>query len=171
MKIHYLKHLICLFQILAFIAGISGCKETSRQYSEITENDVLAMMDEVGKATLTKDLDGVIKHMAPFVVINITMASDNSTFMPQRVQISRDQYAEELRNFFAKRSYHDYRIENAEITISEHRRSAMTEADIFEVTVMDEKETRTTTHQKSVLEIIDGKILVTSIDAVIFTSE
>jgi len=171
MKMHYLKHWICLFQILAFIAGISGCKESSRHYAEIAENDVMSMMNEVEKATLAKDLNGVIKHMAPFVVINITMASDNSTLMQQRVQISRDQYEDELRKFFAKRSYHDYRIENAAITISEHRRSAIAEADILETIVMDEKETRTTTHQKSVLEIIDGKILVTSIDAIIVSGE
>ena len=171
MKRHFVTQWILLFLLLTCIAGISGCKESPSQYTEITENDILTIMNEVERATLAKDLDSVIKHLAPFVVINITMASNDSPFMPQRVQISRDQYAEELKKVFAKLSYHEYRRENAKITISDDKRSAKTETDIVEIIVMDEKETRTTTHETSALEIIDENILVTSINAVIVKRE
>ncbi len=171
MKRHFVTQWILLFLLLTSIASISGCKESPPQYTEITENDILAIMSEVERATIAKDLDGVIKHLAPFVVINITMASNDLPFMPQRVQIGRDQYAEELKKVFAKLSHHEYRRENAKITISDDKRSAKTETDIVEIIVMDEKETRTTTHETSALEIIDEKILVTSINAVIVKKE
>jgi hypothetical protein len=171
MKKYLLREGIVLFLILACFAGFSGCKESRPGFTEITETDVLAIMHEVQKATLAKDLDGVIKHLAPFVVINVTMPTDDVPLMPQRAQMTRDQYAAELKNVFANLTYHEYRRENDKITIREDRRSAQTETDVIEAIIIGGQEIRTTTHQTSVLEIIEGKILVTSIDAVIMKRE
>jgi hypothetical protein len=171
MKKYYMKQRIFFLLILAAIAGISGCKESSPHYTMITEKDVMAIMNEVERATLAKDLDGVIKHLAPFVVINVSMTSPESTFVPQWVQLSRDQYKEELKKTFPKLTRHEYRRENDMITISDDKRSALAETDVIEVLGIDGKETRTTTHEKTVLEIIDGKLLVTQLDAVIVKRE
>jgi len=64
---------ISFLLVLAAIALISGCKNSSPQYTAITENDVVTIMDDVGKATLAKDPDGIINHLAPFVVINVSI--------------------------------------------------------------------------------------------------
>lgn len=170
MKEHSLTICAAFLLILVCIACL-GCKKPSSEYTEITENDVLAIMNEVEKATLTKDIDGVIRHLAPFVVINVTLPPNDSTFLPQQSQLSRDQYAAELKTVFAHLTYHEYRRENDTITISDDKRSARTETDVVEVITMYGKQIRTTTHEIAVLEIIDGKILVTGIDAVITKKE
>jgi hypothetical protein len=170
MKEHSLTLGAAFLLMLVCIACI-GCKKSSPEYTEITENDVLAIMNEVEKATLAKDVDGVIRHLAPFVVINVILPPNDSTFLPQRAQMSRDQYATELKTVFANLTYHEYRRENDTIIISNDKRSARTETDVIEVITMYGKQIRTTTHEISVLEIIDGKILVTSIDAVITKKE
>ena len=157
--------------ILTAIMGINGCKDSSPQYTSITESDVLAIMNEVERATLAKDPDGVMKYLAPFVVINLSTESPELTFLPQRVQMSRDQYKEELKKTFSKLTRHEYRRENDMITVSDNKRSALVETDLIEVIVMDGRETKTTTHEKTVMEIIDGKILVTQIDAMIVKME
>lgn len=164
-----------IFFLLILAAAISliiGCKNSSPQYTAITENDVMIIMNEVQKATLAKDLDGVINHLAPFVVINVSMmGSTEPTFMPQQIQMTRDQYKEELKKVFSKLTLHEYKRENDKITISDDKRSAITETDVIEVMVIDGKETRTTTHERTVLEIIDGKLVVTHLDAVIVNRE
>ncbi len=164
MQKSYLKQAVSLLLVLAAIAGISGCKESSLQYTTITVNDVMAMMDDVERATRAKDSDDVIKHMAPFVIINVSM---ETPFGVQRTQMSRDQYKELLQKVFSKASRHEYRHENDRITISDDSRSAIVETDIIEHIVMEGKETRTSTHEKTVIEIIDGKLLVTYLDAVV----
>jgi hypothetical protein len=150
--------------MFAAIPVMIGCKESSPQYSSIAENDVVAIMNEVERAITAKDTERVIEHMAPFVVIDVTM---NSADGPQRVQMSRDQYREELNKVFSKLTHYEYRRENDRISISDDNRRALAESDIFESFVMNGKETRMTTHEKTVMEIIDGKLLVTHVDAVI----
>jgi hypothetical protein len=162
MQKHYLKHAVLLLLVLAAIANISGCKESSQEYTTITESDVLAVMDEVERATLAKDINGVIKYLAPFVVINL---SRETPFGMQRIQMSRDQYKEELQKVFSKASHHEYRCENIKTIISDDSRSAIVETDVIEHIVMDGKDIRTKTHEKTVVEVIDGKLLVTSLDA------
>jgi len=164
MQKRYLKHAASLLLVLAAIANISGCKESSPQYTTITENDVVAIMDEVERVTLAKDINGVISYLAPFVIINLSM---ETPFGIQRVRMSRDQYKEELQKVFSKASHHEYRCENVKITISDDSRSAIVETDIIERIVMEGKDIRTKTHEKTVVEIIDGKLLVTSLDAVV----
>jgi hypothetical protein len=164
MQKHYLKHAVSLLLVLAAIANISGCKESSPQYTIITENDVVAIMDEVRTETLAKDTNGVIKHLAPFVIINLSM---ETPFGMQRTQMSRVQYKEELQAVFSKATHHEYQCENVKITISDDSRSAIVETDVIERIVMEGQDVRTKTHEKTVLEIIDGKLLVTSLDAVV----
>lgn len=165
-------HVMSFLLILAAIVLISGCKNSSPQYTAITENDVITIMNEVGKATLAKDLDGVINHLAPFVVINVSMmGSAEPTFIPQQIQMTRDQYKEELKKVFSKLTFHEYRRENDKITISDDKQSAITETDVIEVMLIDGKEMRTTTHERTVLEIIDGELMVTHLDAVIVKQE
>jgi hypothetical protein len=164
MQKRYLKHAALLLLVLAAVANISGCKESSPQFTTVTENDVVAIIDEVERVTLAKDINGVIKHLAPFVIINLSM---ETPFGIQRVQMSRDQYKEELQKLFSKASHHEYRYENVKITVSDDSRSAVVESDVIERIVMEGKDIRTKTHERTVIEIIDGKLLVTSLDAVV----
>jgi hypothetical protein len=167
----FLKQGIFFLLIPASIICLCGCEKSSPQYTAITENDVVTIMNEVERATLAKDLDGIMKYLAPFVVINVSMESPESTFLTQKVQLSKDQYKEELKKTFSKLTRHEYRRENDIITVSNDKRRALVEMDIMEVIVIGGKEMKTTTHEKTVMEIINGTILVTQIDAMVVKRE
>jgi ketosteroid isomerase-like protein len=160
MKKWYL--IILLTSITA--AAFTACKESTPGLTTIREQDIVRVMGEVETATREKDIEGVIRHMAPFVVITVSMGSP---FSMEKVQMSRDQYKAELQKVFSKATRHEYRRENETIAISEDGKSAVVETDVIELVVMGGLEHRTTTHEKGVMEIIDGKILVTALDAVV----
>jgi hypothetical protein len=164
MQRHFCRQGIFFLLILAAFVCLCGCKASSPQHTTITENDVLAMISEVEKATLSKDLDGVIKHLAPFVVINVTMDTPSGT---QRIQLTRDQYKEALQKTFDRLVRHEYMHQNDKITIGNGGVTAIAETDVAEVLVIDGQERRTITHERAVLEIVDGEILVVQIDGVV----
>ena len=120
------------------------------------------MMRDVEDANIKKDVNRVINHMSPDVVINLTM---KSAFGMQNIRLTRDEYKSQLEKGWASATYYEYHVANKKITISQDGKSAFTEADVTEVLEAQGKRTETSSHQKTFLEIIDGKILVTRLDA------
>ena len=120
-------------------------------------------MDEVERATLDKDIDGVMKHLAPSVVINVIMYTPLG---PQKKQMSREQYKKETLNLWSQMTYYDYSCENDEIKkISDDGQVAVVETDVIETYEVQGKAINTKTHERITLQIVDGEILVTRIDA------
>jgi hypothetical protein len=153
-----------LFLLLIVLAGFTACRESTPGLVTIGEQDVVRVMNEVEAATRGKDIEGVIRHLAPFVVITVSL---DDPFNLEKKQMTRDQYKAELQKVFAKASLHEYGRENESIAIREDGKSAVVETDVIERVVMDGLEHRTTTHERAVLEIIDGHIVVTALDAVV----
>ncbi|MBI5847874.1 MAG: hypothetical protein HZB31_07995 [Nitrospirae bacterium] len=118
-------------------------------------------MDAVESATVNRDIDGVIRHLAPFVVITLTMQTPEG---PGSVQFSRDDYRAELEKTYAQAVQYEYRRENTAISIRDDGKVATVETDIRERIVLRDREMKTITHEKAVLETIDGKLLVTVLD-------
>jgi hypothetical protein len=164
MKKYHAIHIIIFFLILASVMGLSSCRESSPQYTSIGESDVTEIMKEVETATLKKDIQGVIRHMSPAVLITLSMETSSGS---RKKFMSREQYEEELKTLFSRASYHDYKHENDRITISDDRKSATIETDVIEVIVIEGQKIRTTTHEKAVMEIENGRLLVKRLDAVI----
>jgi len=120
-------------------------------------------MDDVEGATLDKDIDGVMKHMSPSVVINVIMYTPLG---PQKTQRSREQYKKETLNLWSQMTYYDYRRENDEMKkISDDGQVAVVETDVIESYVVQGKAINTKIHERVTLEVVDGEILVTRIDA------
>jgi ketosteroid isomerase-like protein len=138
-----------------------ACKDSSKT-SYITEDDIWHIMDEVEGATLDRDIDGIVRHLAPSVVIRVTA---ETPFGPQRVKKTREQYKADTLKLWSIMSHHEYRRENEEIKISDDGQVAIVEGDIIERHVVQGQTMDTTTHERVTLEIIDGNILVTKIDA------
>lgn len=155
------KYFVIFLAIFSFIIiGIFACKKSSPMY--ITEGDIWEIMDEVEIATLDKDINGVIKHLAPSVVIRVTT---NTPLGPQKVQMTREEYKAETLKGWAMTSNNEYRFENEEIKISDDGQIAVVETDVIERYVLQGQTINTTTHERVTLEVVDGEILVTRIDA------
>ena len=155
------RFIIAFLAIMSVSIGISACKESSALY--IKENDIWNIMDDVEGATLDKDIDGVMKHLSPSVVINVIMYTPLG---PQKTQRSREQYKQETLNLWSQMTYYDYRRENDEIKkISDDGQVAVVETDVIESYVVQGKAINTKIHERVTLQVVDGKILVTRIDA------
>ena len=152
--------IVSLAMISVFFCMLA-CKDSSKT-SYITADDIWQIMDEVEAATLDRDIDGVMKYLAPSVEIRVTMGT---SFGPQRVKRTREQYKAETLNLWSIMTHHEYRRENVEIKISDDGQVAVVEADIIERHVVHGQTIDTTTHERVTLEIIDGHILATKIDA------
>jgi ketosteroid isomerase-like protein len=139
--------------------AISSCKLSSKV---ITEEDIKWMMRDVEDANKKKDVNRVINHMAPDIVINLTM---KSAFGMQNIRFTRDEYKAHIEEGWAKATLYEYHVTNKKLTISEDGRSAFTESDVTEVLEVQGKRAESSSHQKTFLEIVDGKILVTRLDA------
>ena len=155
------RYFILFITILSVSIGMFACKESSKTY--ITEDDIWNIMDEVEVATLNQDIDGVMKYLAPSVVIHVTVSSP---YGPQKVPMSREQYQKETLKGWSMMSGYDYRRENDEIMkISDDGQVAVVEMDVIESYVLKGEPLYTRTHERVTLQVVDGEILVTRIDA------
>jgi ketosteroid isomerase-like protein len=153
-----------LLLIIAVAILIVACTDLSTTHTYITENDIREIMNKVKTATLNKDIDSVVKYMAPSVVIDITV---ETVFGPQKHRWSREQYRDETKKVFSMTSHYEYKCENEKITISDDRKSAVVETDVVEVMVIQGRRNQTMTHEKTTLEIVDGKLLVTKLEGTV----
>ncbi len=157
-----IKYLISTVFILALYLNIAGCTDTTRTYSHITEQDILEIMDNVEEALLNKDIDEVISYMSPSVEIII---SRDTPVGPRTERWSRDKYKAETETALSMVSNYEYRRENQVVRISEDMQSAVVETDVFESMDIFGNRVKTSTHESVVMEIIDGNLLVTKMDA------
>ena len=162
MERHIIKNLISTVFFFALCLNISGCTDTSRTYSDITEQDIREIMDNVEEALLNKDIDGVIKYMSPSVEINI---SRDTPVGPRTERWTRDKYKAETETALSMVSNYEYRRENQVVKISDDMQSAVVETDVIEVMELFGNRMKTSTHETVVMEIIDGDLLVTKMDA------
>jgi hypothetical protein len=155
------RYFISFLTVLSVSIGMFACKESSTTY--ITEDDIWNIMDEVEVATLNQDIDGVMKYLAPSVVLHVTVSSP---YGPQKVPMSREQYQKETLKGWSMTSDYDYRRENDEIIkISDDGQTAVVETDVIESYLLQGEPIYTRTHERVTLQVVDGEILVTRIDA------
>ena len=162
MRRQTIKYLISTVLIIALYLNVAGCTDTSRTYSHITEQDILEIMDNVEVSLLNKDIDEVTKYMSPSVEINI---SRDTPVGPRTERWTRDKYKAETETALSMVSNYEYRRENEVVKISDDMKSAVVETDIIEVMELFGNRIKTTTHERVVMEIIDGNLLVTRMDA------
>ena len=159
MRRQIIKYLIFIF---ALYLNISGCTDTSRTYSHITDQDIQEIMDNVETALLNNDIDEVISYMSPSVEINI---SRDTPVGPRTERWTRDKYKAETETALSMVSNYEYRRENEVVRISDDMQSAVVETDVIEAMELFGNRIKTTTHERVVMEIVDGNLLVTKMDA------
>jgi hypothetical protein len=151
---------IVFLVLISISIGMSACKESPGM--RITEDDIWNIMDEVEDATVEENIEGVMKYLAPSVVINVTTSSP---YGPQKVPMSREKYRRETLKGWKLTSDNVYRRENEKIKLSDDGQTAVVETDVIESYVFQGRMVNTTTHERITLQVVDGEILVTRIDA------
>jgi hypothetical protein len=151
---------IAFLAIMSISFGIIACEKKSAVY--ITEDDIWNIMDEVEVATLDKDIDGVMKYLAPSVVIHVSVSSP---YGPMKEPMSREEYREKTLKGWAMATNYEYGYENEKIKLSDDGQTAVVETDVIESYVLEGRTINTETHERITLQVLDGEILVTRIDA------
>jgi hypothetical protein len=149
-----------------FAFSINSCKKSPPAYESITENDIREIMINVENSARNRDIEGVIRYLSPDIVIKISM---DTLFGLQTEQWTLTKYKIETENSWALSSSYEYNRENEEITVSDDGKSAIVKTDILEVITVQGQTIRQKTHEKVRIEIIDGKLMVTSIEAYVKT--
>jgi hypothetical protein len=152
---------ISFLVIISVSMGMFACKGSSKTY--ITEDDIWNIMDEVEVATLNKDIEGAMKYLAPSAVIHVYLITP---YGPQKVPMTREEYQRETLKGWAMATDYEYRLENEEIIkISDDGQTAVVEADVIESYVLNGRTVNTSAHERITLQVVDGEILVTRINA------
>ena len=128
--------------------------------SEIRESDIRNISAAMIKSSTKKDLSGMIAYLAPSYKVRIQTSVGE-------LSLTRTEYVALLNETWgAIRSYR-VNIESQKITVAPGKRKAVQEVTLLEnSTLVNGMAVKVRTNQKSVYEIVDGKILITSTEAV-----
>lgn len=153
--------LSCLLLALPVMSGSSYAQSTDA----ITESKVLAMLDSVDKATKKGNVAGIIGILAKDVKITMNFSSPDGK--EHQLTFNKEQYASSARQGIRRRIAYEYYRNNTRMTISKDRKTAMVMSDVYETLTLPEGTFRGATAEIAILNLRDGKILVTSIEAIV----
>ena len=141
--------------------GVARARSSQKSgISEIQESDIRNISATMIKSSTKKDLSGMIAYLAPSYKVRIQTSVGE-------LSLTRTEYVALLNETWgAIRSYR-VNIESQKITVAPGKRKAVQEVTLLEnSTLVNGMAVKVRTNQKSVYEIIDGKILITSTEAV-----
>lgn len=125
------------------------------------EPTVRKIMADIDRASAARDIAGVARHLSEGATLTVEMEADGQ---PQRLTMSKPEYIEAIRQAWAGVETYDYRRSNVKISLSGGNRAVVT-ATVVETVTMQGKTMRTTSAETSVVELVAGKPLVTSVFA------
>ena len=151
--------LSCLLLALPIMSGPSYAQSTD----EITESKVLAMIESVDRAARKGNVPGIIGVLAKDVKITVTFTNpaDGTEHV---LKFNKEQYALSVRQAIRQRVEYEFNRNNTRVTISKDRKTAMVISDVYETVTIQESTVRGATSEVTILSLLDGKILVTSIE-------
>lgn len=159
---------ILLILLLSLVVTVicNSCKRTSMFHEYITEDDIREMIYDVETANKNRDIEGVMQYLSPDIEIIITL---NTILGPQKMHWTLTKYRIETENIWSNASSYKYERENEKITINDDGQSAHVETEIFEVITIQGKTIKQEAYEKIDIEIIDGTLMVTKLEANIKT--
>ncbi len=123
--------------------------------SEIRESDVRNITKNMVQSANKRDLQGLIAYLAPSY--QVTMKTDQGV-----MSLTRDEYTAFLKDSWSLIGFYRTRVESEKITIASDKQKATLEAKIFEIaTLTNGASVKVRSHQKSIFEIVDEKIMIT----------
>lgn len=155
----YLVPLACLLLILP---GMSGAAYSQSQPA-ITESDVLELVNTVDRASRKGNVPGMIAPLARDVKIKLTVSAPGSD-QEHVLHLTKGQYALHTRQAMRRRLAYHLERKNTRIKIYDDNKTAMVSGDIYETLTIRQGTLRAVSSEVAILNLRNGKLLVTSID-------
>lgn len=127
--------------------------------SQIRESDIRNISKKMIESSTNKDLNGMIAYLAPAYKVTMKTAQGE-------LSLTRAEYVALLNETWGAIQSYRVNIENQKITVAPGKQKATNEVTMIEnTTLANGVAFKLRTHQKSIYEIVDGKILITSTKA------
>ena len=128
-------------------------------FSEIRESDIRNLSKKMIKSSTNGDLNGMIAYLAPSYTVKMKTAQGE-------LSLTRAEYVALLNQTWSAIRSYKVNIENQKVTVAPDKQKATNEVTMVENTILvNGAAVQVRTHQKSIYEIVDGKILITSTEA------
>lgn len=130
--------------------------------SAMSERQIRDIFNAMAKATKQKDVDGIVKYMAPTIAIKMTLRLGKGS---QQLSLTREEYRQYLESGFALIQRYDSQYKNLKIQIaSSGQTGTATYTLVEEATLKGQTGTLVSTSQETVkFERIKGQILATAV--------
>lgn len=143
----------------------TGTAESSTKPSanevRLTREGINAFLDELDRANREKDIDRIIRLIAPDAAITIHMKQGTQV---QSATLTRDDYRKTLAMAFAFPSGNDFARTNTSITLASDERSAKVTFKSTETLRQVNRELKAEGEEILVFGSRDGKVMITSLE-------
>jgi hypothetical protein len=151
--------------LASMIIGVSflsnGC--AAKRKEVITEQQVLALLDEIDKASNKMDVDQIYDRMAENIQIKMTVTGFGPT---QKFTFNRDQYREYAKKAFSAVNNYSYTRKNTKVTVTSDNKNALATDQVYETTQVGNRTLRTVTDETATFTVKGGKVIMTSLEGV-----
>ena len=138
-----------------------GC--AAKRKEVITEQQVLALLGEIDKASNRMDIDQICNSMADNIQIKMTVTGFGPT---QKFTFTRDQYRDYAKKALSAVSSYSYSRKNTKVTITSDNKNALATDQVYETTQVGNRSLRTVTDETATFTVKDGKVIMTSLEGV-----
>ena len=130
--------------------------ERKVKFSEIRESDVRNISKNMIQSSTSGDLKGMIAYLAPTYTVKMQTAGGD-------LNLTRAEYVALLKEAWSAIRSYRVRIEDQKVTVAQNKQKATHQVTMIEdTTLVNGVAVKVRAHQKSIYEILDGKILITS---------
>jgi ketosteroid isomerase-like protein len=129
----------------------------------INETQIRQIIDAMQAASNSRNLDGIMQHLAPKVVIEMTI---ESPVAPQSFRLTKNEYRQYLQQGFGMTQNYSGKYSDLKVQVAPNGKSAtatylMTET----IIVQNQISLNSTSNSAMKFELIQGQILITSFQA------
>ncbi|MBK9306849.1 MAG: hypothetical protein IPM58_07135 [Nitrospira sp.] len=127
----------------------------------LTREAIDGLLNALDEATRQKDVDSVVRHIAPDANITIHMMQGSHQ---QMALLTREEYRKTLAMAFAFPSANDFTRTNTSVSLAADERSAKVSFKSTETLLQANREFKTEGEETLVVNVRDGKPMITSLE-------
>jgi hypothetical protein len=161
MRLRY--SLVVTLSVMIIGVSLLSSSCAAKRKEVITEQQVLALLDEIDKASNKMDVDQIYNCMAENIQIKLTVTGLGPT---QKFTFTRDQYRDYAKKAFSAINNYSYTRKNTKVTITSDNKNALATDQVYETTQVGNRSLRTVTDETATFTVKDGKVIMTSLEGV-----
>ena len=137
--------------------------QATQQTQKITEAQIRNILEQMKVATKNKNAEGITKFMSPNVAIEITVQAASGS---QTLRLTGQEYRQYLEQGFQMMQNYNGSYSNLKVQINPDGKAATAIFDVNEEVSFQGQKIRSSSAETIRFELIQGKILATSVKAV-----